>query len=284
MPLYIADYLKDTGHLSAAEHGAYLMLIMHYWSNGGVPTDERKLARIARMTPEEWAESRDTIAEFFGEGWKHGRIDNELAEAAVKSDSARTSAKKRWDKRKPCEPDANALPTHMHSECLSPSLSQTDSSDRELSTTRERARSPETELRVAIVDVYREAGQPMPPETGHCAVWLAQGFPAELCLSVIRSKMPGARDKGLKWFDKPIAEAFTTTPAKKPDKPIPGEEIVKWDGHKMPAKNLEFALRRYAENPATWLGIWGEPPPDVPFLVEYAAARGIQIKPREKAA
>lgn len=78
MPLYVADYLADTGHLSAAEHGAYLLLIMHYWVNGGLPAEDRKLARIARMSPRKWARVRSTIAGFFGPGWFHERIDIEL--------------------------------------------------------------------------------------------------------------------------------------------------------------------------------------------------------------
>ena len=65
MPLNIADYLADTAHLGPAEHGAYLLLIMHYWQHGGLPDDDRRLARIARMTEEEWAGVRDTIAGFF---------------------------------------------------------------------------------------------------------------------------------------------------------------------------------------------------------------------------
>jgi uncharacterized protein YdaU (DUF1376 family) len=78
MPLYVADYLADTGHLSTAEHGAYLLLIMHYWQNGALPDDERKLARICRLAPEEWALARETLAGLFGEGWSHKRIDVEL--------------------------------------------------------------------------------------------------------------------------------------------------------------------------------------------------------------
>jgi uncharacterized protein YdaU (DUF1376 family) len=81
MPLYVADYIADTGHLSATEHGAYLLLIMHYWQNGSLPVDDVRLARIARMTQKEWAKSCATIAAFFSDGWGHKRIDEELARA-----------------------------------------------------------------------------------------------------------------------------------------------------------------------------------------------------------
>jgi uncharacterized protein YdaU (DUF1376 family) len=81
MPLYIADYLADTGHLSTMEHGAYMLLIMHYWQTRGLPDDDAKLARIARMTPEEWATARATLADLFDANWTHARIDAELAKA-----------------------------------------------------------------------------------------------------------------------------------------------------------------------------------------------------------
>ena len=79
MPLYVADYLADTGHLSTVEHGAYLLLIMHYWQNAGLPDDDKKLSRIVRMTADEWADVRETLADLFSEGWVHGRINAELA-------------------------------------------------------------------------------------------------------------------------------------------------------------------------------------------------------------
>lgn len=81
MPLYIADYLADTGHLTGAEHGAYMLLIMRYWQDGSLPADERLLARFAKMTAEQWAESRDVLAALFEDGWRHKRIDEELAKA-----------------------------------------------------------------------------------------------------------------------------------------------------------------------------------------------------------
>jgi uncharacterized protein YdaU (DUF1376 family) len=104
MPLYIADYLRDTTHLGALESGAYLHLIMDYWMNGSLPTDEKKLARIAKMTDREWKSSRETLKAFFHNGWKHKRIDGEIKEAGriaeANSDKAREAANKRWAKHR----------------------------------------------------------------------------------------------------------------------------------------------------------------------------------------
>lgn len=82
MPLDIDAYLSNTLHLSAAEHGAYMLLIMRYWKDGRLPADERLIARYSQLAPEQWAESRDVLAAFFDDGWKHRRIDAELTKAA----------------------------------------------------------------------------------------------------------------------------------------------------------------------------------------------------------
>lgn len=99
MPLYVADYLADTGHLTMAEHGAYILLIMHYWQNGALPDDEKKIARICRASHREWETIRDTMADLFAENWRHKRIDEELARAEAIWDKRRAAGRASADIR-----------------------------------------------------------------------------------------------------------------------------------------------------------------------------------------
>lgn len=78
MPLYVGDYLGDTGHLSTTQHGAYLLLMMHYWRKGELPDDDKQLASITKLPLRIWMDSRETLQAFFYDGWCHKRIDTEL--------------------------------------------------------------------------------------------------------------------------------------------------------------------------------------------------------------
>lgn len=89
MPLYVAEYLADTGHLRTVEHGAYLLLIMHYWRARGLPDDDGALARIARLSPAEWKKVKPIVQAFFHDGWKHKRIEHEFGEASRISEAGR---------------------------------------------------------------------------------------------------------------------------------------------------------------------------------------------------
>lgn len=142
MPLYVADYLADTGHLSAAEHGAYMLLIMHYWTNGGLPDDERRLARIARMSEDEWRAARDELASFFQDGWRHARIDAELAKSEEISSKRKAAAEQRHNK-------SNANASANAEQVQTQSQPQSQVSSNELTKTRgkraQRGFSPEFE-------------------------------------------------------------------------------------------------------------------------------------------
>jgi uncharacterized protein YdaU (DUF1376 family) len=97
MPLFVADYMADAGHLSTTEHGAYLLLIMSYWQRGGAfrAPDEQalnvRLANVARMSNAEWLRAFPVLSEFFqvaledGVTWSHKRIERELSKFRAKS-------------------------------------------------------------------------------------------------------------------------------------------------------------------------------------------------------
>jgi uncharacterized protein YdaU (DUF1376 family) len=83
MPIYVGDYLADTQHLTATEHGAYLLLLMCMWRAGGVlPNDEMKLSRCAKLTMDKWRRIAPTVLVFFtidGAEISHKRISKELS-------------------------------------------------------------------------------------------------------------------------------------------------------------------------------------------------------------
>lgn len=106
MPLYVSDYLADTMHLSTAEHGAYLLLIMHYWRTGdGLTVDDAQLARISRCTSKNWQKMKPAILSFFvliDGKYRHKRIDRQLSIAIeryqLQIDRGKSGAAKRWAK------------------------------------------------------------------------------------------------------------------------------------------------------------------------------------------
>jgi uncharacterized protein YdaU (DUF1376 family) len=120
MPLYIADYLADTAHLSAAQHGAYMLLIMHYWANEGLPSDEESIRRITRLSNRQWSQSCDLLKSLFSEDWRHKRIDEELAKSIEKSRVNSANAKRRHIERKQVA-DVSHDRTHQRSDTQSQS-------------------------------------------------------------------------------------------------------------------------------------------------------------------
>lgn len=102
MQLYVADYLADTAHLSAIEHGAYLLLMFNYWQRGesfkakDEQTLNKRLASVARLSSDEWENARETLSEFFETSeteWRHHRIDRDLDAVNTKSEKAKAAGK-----------------------------------------------------------------------------------------------------------------------------------------------------------------------------------------------
>ena len=131
MPLYWGDYAKDTAHLSAAQHGAYLMLIKHYWVTGKpLVDDDAVLWRIACAdSKNHWKKMRSVVVSFFVQQngkLGHSRIDEELEKAAKFLEKQAENGKKGGRPAKPVEtggkPTANptAKPEETTSQSQSP--------------------------------------------------------------------------------------------------------------------------------------------------------------------
>ncbi len=63
IPFYVGDYLRDTRSLSTLEHGAYMLLIMEYWSTGEpLKNSENFLKKITQTSTYQWKNISKNIA------------------------------------------------------------------------------------------------------------------------------------------------------------------------------------------------------------------------------
>lgn len=122
MALYPSDYLADTAHLTRAQSGSYMLLLMNYWQTGKAldNTDDR-LALVARMTPEEWQVEKAILGEFFQikrNKWTHKRVEVEIQKVLLKSTKNSESGKKGAQRRAETssERQANAKRSLSHTD------------------------------------------------------------------------------------------------------------------------------------------------------------------------
>jgi uncharacterized protein YdaU (DUF1376 family) len=98
MRLHVGDYLADTMHLSALQHGIYLLLIMHYFKRGDLPNDPAALRRIAKVSARQWRANASPVVALFRPtatgSLCHPRIDHERAIAAALSETRREAGKR----------------------------------------------------------------------------------------------------------------------------------------------------------------------------------------------
>lgn len=96
---YMGDYMRDTSHLTLTDHGAYTVLLDHYYSTGRpLPGDAETLYRICRATTKPEQQSVKSVAETFfplhDDGLRHNdRADKELAKWEAKSEANRLAGK-----------------------------------------------------------------------------------------------------------------------------------------------------------------------------------------------
>lgn len=81
MPQFIGEYLAETTNLSTLHHGAYNLLKMAAWKNGGqLPNDDEQLAAICRLSAEDWEKTKRLLSALFlvtDSFWVHERLTAE---------------------------------------------------------------------------------------------------------------------------------------------------------------------------------------------------------------
>jgi uncharacterized protein YdaU (DUF1376 family) len=135
-PFNVADYSRDTDHLTHGQHGAYMLLILCYYNKGrSLPADLSALYRITRTrTQEEEANVVAVLNEFFKRNddgtWRHDYIERKLQDIASKRAGSLKANKKRWQ-----DGDPNGYPNEIRtdvrnrSERMSESGSENDPSN-----------------------------------------------------------------------------------------------------------------------------------------------------------
>jgi uncharacterized protein YdaU (DUF1376 family) len=233
MPLYVADYLTDTTHLTTQQHGAYVLLMMRYWATGNLPHNDAQLAQVTRLDTESWLREKPVVLAFFNNDLTHKRIELELKKTAAISRKRSTSAKQRHLPKKKQDPDpsggsppANAEQLHTHS----PSQAQKESGGGS-ACAREPASKLSPEALAFSIELAVIAGHDrefIPPEwlsrspAQRVQMMLDSGWQIEVMREAATQAMRKKRDgppSSILYFDKIFARAHA------PQLPLPTSEV-----------------------------------------------------------
>lgn len=254
MSLHIGDYRKDTGHLRAAGHGAYLLLMMHYWQSGGLPDDDERLARITGfLRIEDWQAVRPVVQAFFHDGWKHKRIDAEFGKSTERSKAGRMGGRpKAKEKQNESKPESKSEAPQPLPQKEVGGGGSAGARDPERSMIGDEAKRLTEEI--AVIAGYPEVAD-WPP--GWCGAplrvqaFLDAGWHREVMLAAAREAMGNKRDGppfSIGFFERPFARAHARHGAPVPVAVVVSNEPEKvYAARKSPAGNVIEAADRILE-------------------------------------
>lgn len=132
LPLFTDSYLADTRHLTRAQHGTYLLLLILMWRSPQcrIPNDHEWIAKRLQISTEEMEAEVVPILQDFcsmtGKWVTQKRLCKEFSYLSIKRKKQSDSAKSRWNKEKIY---ANAMPENesWHAFGNAPTPTPTDS-------------------------------------------------------------------------------------------------------------------------------------------------------------
>ena len=102
--LYIGDYQRDTAHLSITEHGAYVLMLQHYYATEKPLPTGKALHRMLRAQDKAERDAIDSVAEQFwkstDDGLVNERADVEISKACAQGETNARIAREREARRK----------------------------------------------------------------------------------------------------------------------------------------------------------------------------------------
>jgi len=126
-PRYTGDYSRDTAHLTMTEHGAFNLMLDHYYATETpLPESINQIYRITgAFTPDEQAAAQAVLKQYFkhtpGIGYRNSKADSVIAEQNAKRAKAVTKATKaaedRWNRVKDASSNASSTTQAMHNQC-----------------------------------------------------------------------------------------------------------------------------------------------------------------------
>lgn len=103
--LNIESLLGGCNHMDATEFGAYLsLLVACYQSDNNLPSDDKRLSRMARVSPKVWQRIKSVVSPKFiqnDSSWSHVRVQKEIDKYKLLSTKNRVNSLKKRDTNQP---------------------------------------------------------------------------------------------------------------------------------------------------------------------------------------
>lgn len=214
---HLGDYMRDAGHLSMLEDGAYRRLLdAYYIREEPLPVSIKDVCRIVRAVSKPERVAVETVLrEFFDlreTGWHHIRCDKEIERYNAKREKAKRSANARWKQPETqCKDDAKAMRTHCEGNALQSPVTRHQLNNTDAGA---RARDDLDGMEGALLDA---AGSSLDPTSTGLMVlslpiaWVADGCDLVLdILPAIRAASARASPgsvRSWKYFSQAVADA-----------------------------------------------------------------------------
>lgn len=128
--LYIGDYQRDTGTLTLAEHGAYMLMLQHYYATEQPLPTGRDLHRLLRAETKAERDAIDAVADRFWTAAETGLV-NERADEEIKKGRAQATINRAIAVQREEQKRATKTPRTEHDSCSTrePNHSHSQSKD-----------------------------------------------------------------------------------------------------------------------------------------------------------